>query len=121
MEDKSYVTMERKVCIVCGKEYETNALLLDKHLRNKFDKHTTTGFGMCEEHKKLEEDGYIALVECDESKSKVDENGTIKPENAYRTGRIAHLKKEKAMEIFNQELPSVVFADIELLKRFSGE
>ena len=69
--NKSYVTMEQHICIICGKEFDTGALLLDKRLRKQFDQHTTTGIGMCPEHKKLHEEGYIALVGIDVSKSTV--------------------------------------------------
>src|SRR5688572_18010390 len=33
MSDKSHVSMERRICLVCAAPYETGAILLDKRLR----------------------------------------------------------------------------------------
>jgi hypothetical protein len=89
--DKSYVALERNVCTVCGKEFDTGNLLLDRRLRNRFDMHTLTGWGLCPDHQKLYDDGYIALVGVDPSKSG-PHNETMKPEDAYRTGEVAHVR-----------------------------
>lgn len=40
---KSYVTLEQKICVVCGRSYDTGSLLLDKRLRERFEHHTITG------------------------------------------------------------------------------
>ena len=115
--DKSYVSMERRVCVVCCKEYDTGALLLDKRLRDSMDKHTLTGWGMCEEHQKLKDDGYVAMVGCDASKQ--GDSDTIKPEEAHRTGKIAHIKKHVFNSIFNVEAPchGVVFCDSKIIDK----
>lgn len=114
--DKSYVTMEQKVCIVCGQTYDTNALLLDQRLRQRFDRHTVTGWGMCTEHQKLKDDGYIALIGCDETKMEAS-NNNIQPEDAYRTGEIAHIRADAFPRIFNSQPPThgVVFCDREVI------
>lgn len=104
---KSHVGMEQKVCPVCGQAFDTGAILLDKRLRNTLERKTVTGWDLCPEHAKLWEKGYIALVECDPDKSKLT-GGTIKPEDAYRTGRIAHIRKAAAKRIFNVEMTSPV-------------
>ena len=104
---KSHVGMEQKVCPVCGQAFDTGTILLDKRLRNTLERKTVTGLDLCPEHAKLWERGYIALVECDPEKSKFT-GGTIKPEDAYRTGRIAHVRKEAAKRIFNVEMRSPV-------------
>jgi len=113
---KSYVTMEQKCCIICGKEYDSGALLMDMRLKERFEMHTVTGYGMCEEHEDLRKRDYIALVGVDESKSIVGTD-TIKPENAYRTGRLAHIREEVFNRIFNVEAPSdkVVFCQDEVI------
>jgi hypothetical protein len=97
--EKSHVTMERLMCIVCGKEFDSGNLLLDTRMRKQFDKHTTTGYGLCEEHKKLHEDGYLALIVCDESKSKPVGDG-LKNEDAHRTGEIIHIRRTAFKKIF---------------------
>jgi len=90
--DKSYVTMEQKQCVVCGELYDTGALLLDKRLRKVFDTCTVTSPGLCPEHQRLADDGYIALIET------TDDTGE------YRTGNIAHVRKDAFNELFSVTL-----------------
>lgn len=47
--EKSYVSLEKKICAICGNEHETNSILIDMHLRDKFDRCTVTGYDHCEE------------------------------------------------------------------------
>jgi len=103
--EKSYVSMEQNLCIVCGKTFDTGSILLDKRLRNSMERHTVTAMGMCPECEKLKADGFVALVECDPAKSKPSHDGTVKPHEAYRTGRIAHLKVEAFKRVFNVPVP----------------
>lgn len=57
---------------------------------------------MCPEHQKLSDDGFVALVECDPQRSGTPAGGaSVKPEQAYRTGRLAHLKREVFARVFN--------------------
>lgn len=72
MSDKSYVTLEQHVCVVCAKPFDTNALLLHRRLAPVFERHTVTGWGLCPEHQKLKDDGFVALVEIDRAKSSGD-------------------------------------------------
>lgn len=106
---KSYVTVEQNQCPICCKTFDTGNILLDQRLRECFEHKTLTGNSLCQDCSKLHSDGYIALVGCDESKSKVEANGNIKSENAYRTGQIAHVKKEVWPKIFNSEAPNLSF------------
>lgn len=103
--EKSHVTMEQHVCVVCGKPFDTGALLIDNRLRQVFDRHTKTGWGMCPEHQRLKDEGFIAFVGCDESKSPRMANGNMSPEDAYRTGTVLHMKRELAARIFNVPMP----------------
>src|SRR5256885_1673808 len=100
MNDKSHVSMEQHVCLVCGVAFDTGAILLDKRLRASMERHTTTGWGLCAEHQKLADDDFVALVECDPQRSG-SPNGSVKPEQAYRTGRLAHLKRHVFSKMFN--------------------
>lgn len=116
---KSYVTMEQKICPVCGKTQDTGNILLDMRLREQFENHTTTGFGMCDEHQNLADAGYIALVVCDESRSEVHGNH-IKLQDAYRTGQVIHIRATVAMKLFNRSyLPDVCFIDQKLADRLA--
>ncbi|BBP05137.1 hypothetical protein TPL01_10180 [Sulfuriferula plumbiphila] len=100
MNDKSHVSLEQHVCLVCGKAFDTGAILLDKRLRASMEHHTKTGWGLCPEHQKLSDDGFVALVECDPQRSGPP-GGRLKPEQAYRTGRLAHLKRHVFAQVFN--------------------
>lgn len=91
---KSFVTMEREVCPVCGDEHDTGNLLMDRRLKARFEKHTTTGWGLCEEHQLLYKQGFVALVEIDPDKSNAASKDTIDMEDAYRLGRLAHIKRD---------------------------
>lgn len=101
---KSYVTLEQSICVVCGEPYDTGVLLMDRRLRNLFDHHTTTGYGMCPDHEKLRAEGFVALVEADEGKSAVV-GDRIRDSKAHRTGTYAHLKAEVFAEAFGQPVP----------------
>jgi hypothetical protein len=95
MNEKSHVSMEQRVCLACGVRFDTGSLLLDRRLRASLERYTATGWGLCGEHQKLADDGFVALVECDPKRSGLSSHGGhIKPEQAYRTGRLAHLKRE---------------------------
>lgn len=112
MSEKSHVSLERHLCLVCGAEYDTGAILLDRRLRASLHRHTTTGWGLCPEHQRLFDEGFVALVECDPARSGQPSSADrLKPEQAYRTGRIAHLKRDSFARIFNvpidAKLPAV--------------
>lgn len=102
MNEKSHVSMEQRVCLACGACFDTGSLLLDRRLRASLERYTVTGWGLCGEHQKLADDGFVALVECDPNRSGVSSGGGhINAEQAYRTGRLAHLKREVFTRMFN--------------------
>ncbi|MDN4290562.1 hypothetical protein OA805_00670 [Citrobacter freundii] len=84
MSDKSHISLEQHVCLVCGTAFDTGAILLDKRLRASMERHTATGWGLCPEHQKLSDDGFVALVECDPQRSGSQAGGRMKPEQAPR-------------------------------------
>ena len=102
MNDKSHVSLEQQVCLVCGIRFDTGAILLDRRLRASMDQHTATGWGLCPEHQTLFDDGFVALVECDPKRSGAPSSaGRMNPGQAYRTGRCAHLKREAFARVFD--------------------
>jgi hypothetical protein len=121
MNDKSHVSLEQHVCLVCGSPFDTGSILLDKRLRASMERHTTTGWGLCPEHQKLSDDGFVALVECDPQRSGLPAAGTrLKPAEAYRTGRLAHLKREVCTKVFNVPIAanqSCVFVEPGIIER----
>lgn len=109
---KSYVTLETKVCPICGKEEDSGALLMDTRIdrdwrtgrtkmRETFEHRTATGFDLCAEHRKLFAEGYVALVECSNDPGR--DVSRMNPEDAVRTGRIVHLKLHAADALFSYE------------------
>jgi len=102
MDDKSHVSLEQQLCLVCGTSFDTGNILLDRRLRASMKHHTTTGWGLCPEHQRMFSEGFVALVECDPQRSGTPSgSGLMKPEQAYRTGRLAHLKRETFARVFN--------------------
>lgn len=102
MNEKSHVSLEQHVCLVCGTAFGTGSILLDRRLRASMQHHTTTGWGLCAEHQKLSDDGFVALVECDPQRSGSPTSATrLNPEQAYRTGRLAHLKRAVFAKVFD--------------------
>ncbi len=101
MSDKSHVSIAQHICLVCGAAFETGSILLDRRLRASMEHHTKTDWGLCPEHQKLADDGFVALVECDPQRSGSQADGRMKPEQAYRTGRLAHLRRTVFAQVFN--------------------
>lgn len=100
MNDKSHVSMEERICIVCGKYFDTGSILLHKQLKQVLDRKTATGYGLCPEDKELHEKRFLALVEIDDTKSKVDSNLRYHAADVYRTGEMCHIKYEVAKKVF---------------------
>lgn len=119
--------MEQHLCIVCGKPYDTGALLLDQRLKKSFDMKTVTAVdGLCEEHQKLYDDGYIALVEVNNKESTTKDN-TLNQSETSRTGKLVHIKFELAANLFNVTLkrnggknPPMVFVDEKVVAALEG-
>ncbi|MFT3815795.1 MAG: ATPase [Acidovorax sp.] len=123
MSDKSHVSLEQHVCLVCGTTFDTGSILLDKRLRASMARHTVTGWGLCPEHQKLFDDGFVALVECDPQRSGSPEGGHMKPEEAYRTGRVAHLRRTVFAEVFNAPIAdkqACVFVEPGIIERLQS-
>lgn len=113
MPDKSYVSLEQHICQVCGIACDTGAVLVDRRLKASMDRHTVTGYGLCQEHRKLFDDGYVALVE--------------RTESGELTGTIVHMRRTKFDEFFTVALESdmpMVYVHpevVELLKTIANE
>ena len=119
MTDKEFVSMEQRVCIVCGQTYDTGTILLDKRLQRSMEHSTVTGYGLCDEHKRLFNEGYVALVAIDPQRSKPQPNGAVKPGDEYRTGEVAFLKRPVYARIFKVDVPAhlpMVFTDSEVIE-----
>lgn len=101
MPEKSYVSLEQKVCMVCGKAFDSGALLFDRRLKESMEHYTVTGWDLCPDDKKRHDDGYVALVE-----ARPPAHGDrLAPGEAYRLGRIAHVRERTFIGIFNGVSP----------------
>lgn len=118
---KSHVTMEQAVCPVCLETYDTGTILLDRRLRECFESRTVTHMAMCPEHQKLRDDGYIALIEIDPTKTPDSGSSIIDPNTAYRTGTIMHITEHGFNAVFNVEIPAggIVFVEPEVTAKLA--
>lgn len=127
MSDKSHVTLAQATCLVCGKVFETGDILLDTRLRKRFEMHTHTGqLGLCPHDKKLYDDGFLAIVEVDPTKT--PELDHLQPHEAYRTGRVMHIKHGLAAALLEQPLLlkdgrrfALIFGKPDLLQAFADK
>ena len=120
MTDKSFVTSEQHICIVCGTYFDTGTVLLNQHMSAVFDDKTATRYGLCPAHKKLHEDDYVAFVAVDPDRCP-SVNHAIDPREAYRTGDIAHIKRDVAIQItdasrYQLKFPVIFIDDARMLE-----
>jgi len=103
--EKSHVSLEQHLCLVCGLGFDTGGVLLDRRLRKRMQRHTVTGWGLCNAHRRLFDEGFVALIECDPQRSGVPaDQDHMSPEQAWRTGRLAHLRREALARVVNVAL-----------------
>ena len=115
MSSKSHVSLEKHQCIVCGKLFDTGALLLDRRLKPSMEICTITDYGLCPEDQSKFDEGFVALIECDREKSQLStDSQTAKPDDVCRTGLVAHLKRDVFVNVFNVSISDstpLVFVD----------
>jgi hypothetical protein len=113
----SFVAMEKKACPVCGQTFDSGAVLINTRLRD-IKEPAITGWEFCPDHQKLKDDGFIALVEIDENKSR----RPFTPDSVWRTGRIAYVRNEVAAEIFNVPLSDkgLAFVDANVIDKLAA-
>ncbi len=109
MGDKSYVSVEQHQCFACGVLYDTGSILMNRRLRPSFERHTVTGTGLCPEHQKMRDDGYILLL------------GALDKKGEHRTGDILAVKTEVFEQMFNVPVPKggVCFIAPEAIKQLT--
>jgi len=116
MGDKSFVGMGVEVCPCCGNEHN-ESVLIHKQLRKVFEDRITNknfmGWLICDACQTQFDDGRVGLVEADPLESTIEEDGSIKPEGAYRTGQILWIKREVFTEIFDVPLEDENFMFID--------
>ncbi len=61
MDNKSYVSLEQHLCMVCATPFDTGSILLDRRLRASMRRYTRTGWGLCPEHQRLHSEGFVCV------------------------------------------------------------
>lgn len=90
-----FVGMQVMTCQVCGQEHSNGAaILLNKRLKPIKDEELKGGYHLCEEDQQKFDEGYIALIEVDPSKSRMEE-GVF-----WRTGEVVYARREVAQSLF---------------------
>lgn len=119
--EKSHVSLERKMCPVTGKLWDTGNLLFDKHLGKKLEKYTTTGYAFCPDVAEKIANGFVALIAIDESKSNsrktILKGNRVTQEDAFRTGGLMYMRKELAESMFSINIQDMNFIDDKLFKQ----
>lgn len=109
------------VCVVCGKS-KGGSVLKHPPIRDIFEMKVPGQWDLCKEHKKLFQEGYIALIEAMEPETLLIDDGQLSPSReAVRTGVITHVRYELAEQLFktaiDRSLP-LVFCKPNVSKRF---
>lgn len=99
--NKSYVSVGQYICQVCGNKYDSEEVLLDRHLRNTLETHTVTGIGICPEDEEKFKQGYLACIEINNPET----GDMIQAKDANRTGRIFHVRKTVFEDMINTKVP----------------
>jgi hypothetical protein len=117
--------VEHKWCVVCGKEYDAGGLvvLTAKQLKElpagRKNSHTIlTGSGLCPEHQGRFDEGYVAVVAIDITKS----DNPPTPSGARRTGGVALVRREALKRIFDVDIPDdtpLIFSEEEVIGKLA--
>ena len=114
-KDKSYVGMTYDLCPVCL-DKTNEGVALDKHLKDTLCKDNYTGeWTMCKLHEQQLADGYIFLIALKDVENPTN-NMTLEDTANNRTGEVAAIKRDKAVEIFNSGVNTINFCDIETIE-----
>ena len=100
MSNKSYVSIEKKQCPICGTLHDVG-ILLDKRLKDSMEQYTVTGYDLCPEHKELHEKGYIAFIGVPDDYHPQD--GIVNISDTSRTGDVVHIRRE----LVKQMIPNI--------------
>lgn len=97
MTEKSYVGMGYSICPICGTKHD-EVVLLDRHLKQSLEREQCMGLALCPEHEAMKEE-FLALVEVNNVRA--TGGSRLNPEDANRTGQVAHVKREVLGQLFD--------------------
>ena len=100
----NHVGLEAHICVVCGEQYDTGAILLaTKYKKDRdgdlapvkpIEQHHVTGTGVCPEHQKQIDEGFVLFVEMQDEPA----NGTHYTNEEFlearRTGLMVGIKRD---------------------------
>lgn len=104
------VALTKTQCPACGK-LSDGPIVLNSRLSEKAAREVkelqgkVVELGLCSECKAVVDQGGMLLVEIDRKKSGVAKDGKLKPENAWRTGRVWGITGEAATRFFSERSP----------------
>lgn len=94
-------------CYVCLEEYMDGGVIRSPNLERDLPAYQFTGGGMCPEHAKMHNAGFIALVEIDMDKSRIPPSGEVaNEEGIYRTGKMVHMDRGIAAKVLSKGDPA---------------
>ena len=113
-KEDAVIPLERKLCIVCAREYASGNPLLDGNLGEVFREHATFVMSNpCSECHKFIAKRFVGLVGFDPDKTKNInyENSTVDPYYVYRTGRLLWMPRACVSLLFPELAVEKVFTD----------
>ena len=123
MSEKSHVGTGFYLCPVCGNKH-SETVLLDRRMHKTLTQNMFMGQELCAEDKQKFSEGYIAMVEIDNTIEPNSNVKTMKQEDAQRTGRIFHIRKHAVSELFDVteaelDVP-LIFIDVDVGNKLFG-
>lgn len=117
-ESNLEVALTKNICPACASQIDgdivMNTLLTPRAAKQVKELHgKATGWKFCPECQAAKDAGAVFLVEIDPDKSKINEDGKINLEGAYRTGRIWGITRDAFCRIFDAQeaQDDIVFID----------
>lgn len=114
------------VCPLCFKQFESGVMESDEipgpEYASSDGKGVLTGYELCDEHKKICEDGYIFLVEVERNENLKNEQ-YVSIDTPKRTGNVTCLKKWIADQIFKSDTEEITYCPkdvIDWIKQVAG-
>ena len=119
------VAVVNYICPACADKSDSEILIgkrfVDEQAETKLDELSgqNVGYRWCERCAAARDQGAVFLVEIDPAQSKVEPNGHILPENAYRTGRLWGITEAAFHRAFNSPITKgrIVFIDPEVTEK----
>jgi hypothetical protein len=112
------VALTKDLCPCCCKTSDgaivMNTLLTPRLAQQVRELHgQPIEYKMCVDCQTIIDNGGVWLIEADPTKSTFNDNGTLDPGSAHRTGRIWAIKREAADRLFNMTPRPMMFIDPE--------